>query len=38
MATLMTDNNQDDNNEKGKLIPLWGSGFGDLDLVFDNFK
>ena len=34
----MTDNNQDDNNEKGKLIPFWNSGFNDLDKVFDNFK
>ena len=38
MTTLMTDNNQDDNNEKGKLIPFWNSGFNDLDKVFDNFK
>ncbi len=38
MVTLMTDNNQDDNNEKGKLIPFWNSGFNDLDKVFDNFK
>ena len=38
ITTLMTDNNQDANNEKGKLIPFWGSGFGDLDRVFNNFK
>ena len=38
MIILMTDNNQDTNNEKGKLIPFSDSGFGDLDRVFDNFK
>ncbi len=38
MTTLMTNNNQDDNDEKRKLIPFWNSGFNDLDKVFDNFK
>jgi len=35
---LMTDNNENNNNEKRELVPFWGSGFGDLDRVFDNFK
>jgi len=34
----MTDNNENNNNEKRELVPFWGSGFGDLDRVFDNFK
>ena len=38
MTTLMTDNNQYSDNEKGKLIPFWNSGFNDLDKIFVNFK
>ena len=38
MITLMTDDNENNNNEKRELAPFWGSGFGDLDRVFDNFK
>ncbi len=34
----MTDNNENQNNEKRELVPFWSSGFGDLDRVFDNFK
>lgn len=33
----MTDN-ENNNNEKRDLVPFWGSGFRDLDRVFDNFK
>ena len=30
----------DENNDekKNELMPFWGSGFGDLDKVFDDFK
>ena len=38
IITLMTDNNENNNDEKRGLVPFWGSGFGDLDQVFDNFK
>ncbi len=36
MVLTMTDSN--DNNEKRELVPFWGSGFGNLDRVFDNFR
>ena len=35
---LMTDENENNSNKKKALMPFWGSGFGDLDRVFDNFK
>lgn len=36
---LMTDNNENNNNdEKRELTPFWGSGFGGLDRIFDNFR
>ena len=34
----MTDNNENNNNEKRELVPFWRSGFDELDRVFDNFK
>ena len=36
----MSDNNNNEKNkdEKKKITPFWGSGFSDLDKIFDNFK
>ena len=36
----MNDKNNNDKNdkEKNELTPFWGSGFNELDRVFDNFK
>ena len=34
----MSNNNENNDERKNELLPFWGSGFGDLDKVFDNFK
>ena len=34
----MTDNNEKNDDEKSELVPFWGSGLGDLDRVFENFR
>ena len=31
-------NDEKNNEEKKELMPIWNTGFGNLDKVFDNFK